>query len=146
MFNSKIFRQQGASEMTFASGASLVFQPGAAWKGTIGGTPTFSDAITTGQTVGSTLNGAGNLTEYKAGACLSFNLTGPSMTTFRFINGTSTPGILVGQDATSALWAPAGSLYIRISGASMAGLYINVSQDTAGGSTWNQFDKTSSLL
>ena len=145
MFNVRITRQHGGCEMSFASGASLNFSAGANWKGTIGGSPTFPENMSMSQTVGSNVNSGANLTEYKAGACLSFNLTGPSQTTFSFINGTSKPSILVGKDGTSALWAPPGSLYIRANGASIVKLYINVSQDTAGGSTWQGFDQVSGL-
>ena len=145
MFNTRIVRQHGGSEMSFASGASLNFAAGAAWTGNIGGSPAFPENMTFTQTVGSSVNSGANLTEYKAGACLSFNLTGPSQTTFRFINGTSKPSILVGKDGTSALWAYPGSLYIRANGASIVKLYINVSQDNTGGSTWQGFDQVSGL-
>lgn len=145
MFNTRIFRQAGGSEMTFASGTSLNFSAGAAWKGTIGGTPTFPDNVSIGGPTGSAVRGSGTLTTYQAGACLSFNVTGPSQTTFSFVNGTSKPSILVGKDGTSALWAPPGSLYIRANGGSVVKLYINVSQDNAGGSTWQGFDQVSGL-
>ncbi len=145
MFTTRIFRQQGGSEMTFASGTSLNFSTGGAWKGIIGGTPTFADGASIGGPTASAVRGTGTLTEYKAGACLSFNVTGPSQTTFSFINGASRPSILVGKDGTSALWAPPGSLYIRANGASVVKLYINVSQDNAGGSTWQGFDQVSGL-
>jgi hypothetical protein len=145
MFNSKIYRQPGGSEMTFASGASLTFAAGANWKGTIGGTPTFPEFVTITQTVGSAVRSTATLTEFKAGACLAFNTPGPSQMALRFINGASTAGIITGQDATSGLWAFPGTLYIRVSGASLATLYVNTSQDATGGSTWNAFDKTSGL-
>ncbi len=145
MFNTKIIRQHGACEMTLASGANLNFNTGANWTGTIGGTPTFPEFVTITPPTGSVVRTSATLTEYKAGACIAFNPPGPSQLAFRFVNGVSTPGIIAGQDATSALWAPAGTLYIRTSGASTTKLYINVSQDTAGGSTWQSFDQVSGL-
>lgn len=145
MYNSRIYRQQGASEMTFASGASLSFAAGANWTGTIGGTPTFPEFVTINQASGSSVRSSATLTEFKAGACLTFNTPGPSQMALRFINGDSTIGIITGQDATAGLWATPGTLYVRVSGASLATLYVNTSQDTTGGSTWAAFDKTSGL-
>lgn len=140
MYNTKVIRQQGGSELSFAAGASLTFAAGAQLSGAIGGTPTFSEGFNL--TTGSFIRSTGTLSTYQAGACLSFNVTGPSQTTFKFINGASTPAILMGSDKPT-INAPMGSLYIR-SGGSMSTLYINVTQD-ASGSTWFSFNRTSAV-
>jgi hypothetical protein len=140
VYNTKLIRQQGGSELSFASGASLTFATGAQLSGAIGGTPTFSEGVN--QSGGSDVYNSGTLVTYQAGACMSFNLTGPSQTTFKFINGTSTPAILMGSDKPTVN-APMGSLYIR-SGGSMSTLYINTTQD-ASGSTWLSFNRTSAV-
>ncbi len=142
MFNTKLIREQGGSELLFASGGSLTFAVGARLSGAIGGTPTFSEGV--GLTTGSEIYNSGTLNTYQAGACLSFNVTGPSQTTFFFVNGASKPAILVGKDAPTGLNAPMGSLYLRSSG-SMSTLYINTTQDAAG-STWTGFNRTSAPL
>lgn len=141
MFNTKVVRQQGGSEMSILSGGSITFAVGAQLGGTIGGTPNFVEGIS--QNGGSEVYKTGTITEYKAGACLAFNVTGPSQTTFKFVNGASTPAILVGKDAPGGLIAPMGSIYWRSSG-SMSELYINVTQD-ASGSTWSSFNRTSAV-
>ena len=140
MFNTKVFRQQGGSEMTVLSGGSFTFVAGAQLSGSPGGTITFSEGFN--QTGGSTVFTSGTLTEYKAGACFNFNVTGPSQTTFFFVNGASKPAILVGKDLPT-INAPMGSLYLRSSG-SMSTLYINTTQD-ASGSTWLSFNRTSAV-
>lgn len=142
MYNTRIARQAGGSELSFASGASLNFETGAMISGTIGGNPTFSDAVTLTQDAGSSVRSSGTLTTYQAGACLSFNLTGPSQTTFFLRSGTSNPAILVGKDKP-VVFAPQGSLYLRASG-SMSDLYIQTALDTPG-STWVSFNRTSGL-
>lgn len=138
MFNSKIVNQQGGSKLNLQSGASLTFAAGAQLGGTISGAIVFVEDFN--QNAGSTVYPSGALTEYKAGACINYNVTGPSQTTFKFVNGTSTPSILVGTDAPGSLRAPFGSLYIRSSG-SMSTLYINTTQDLTGGSTWLGFNR-----
>lgn len=140
MFNVKSIREQGGSELLIAAGGSVTFAAGAQLSGSPGGTITFSEGYS--QVGGSTVYVSGTLTEYKAGACLNFNVTGPSQTTFFFVNGTSTPAVLVGKDKPT-INAPMGSLYLRSSG-SMSDLYINVTQD-ASGSTWQSFNRTSAL-
>ena len=141
MFNTRVFRNQGGRELNVANGGSLTFATGAQLSGSIGGTITFSEGFN--QVGGSTVFTSGTLTEYKAGACFNFNVTGPSQTTFFFVNGASKPAVLVGKDAPTGLNAPMGSLYIR-SGGSMSTLYINVTQD-ASGSTWSSFNRTSAV-
>ncbi len=142
MFNNRITRQSSGSELSFASGASLNFAAGATITGNIGGTPTFSDAVTLTHNSGSSVRPSGTLTTYQAGACLSFNVTGPSQTTFFFVNGNSTPAFLVGVDKP-VIFAPQGSLYLR-AGGSMSTLYIQTALDTPG-STWVGFNRTSAL-
>jgi hypothetical protein len=142
MYNTRIVREAGGSELYFASGASLNFGTGAMISGTIGGNPTFSDAVTLTQDSGSSIRSSGTLTTYQVGACLSFNVTGPSQTTLFLNNGTSKPAILVGRDKP-VVYAPQGSLYLRASG-SMSDLYIQVALDTPG-STWVSFNRTSAL-
>lgn len=143
MFNSRINRQQGGSELSFASGASLNFVAGANISGSIGGTPTFSDGLTFTHASGSSsVRSSGTLDTFQAGACLSFNVTGPSQTTFYFVNGNSTPAILVGKDKP-VVFAPQGSLYLRASG-SMSTLYIQIALDSPG-STWAGLNRTSAL-
>lgn len=142
MFNNRITRQSSGSELSFASGASLNFAQGAMISGTIGGTPTFSDAITFTQNSGSSVRTNGTLVTYQAGACLSFNVTGPSQTTFFFVNGNSTPAFLVGVDKP-VITAPQGSLYLR-AGGSMSDLYMQTALDSPG-STWVSFNRTSAL-
>ncbi len=143
MFNARITRQGGGSELSFASGASLNFATGAQISGTIGGTPTFSEIANLTQNAGSAVHNSGTLTTYQAGACFSFNVTGPSQTTFFFKNTTaSNPAFLVGVDKP-VVTAPQGSLYLRASG-SMSDLYIQTALDSPG-STWVSFNRTSAL-
>lgn len=143
MFNARIIRQQGGSELSFASGASLNFATGANISGSIGGNPTFSDAVTFTHASGaSSVHTSGTLETYQAGACLSFNVTGPSQTTFFFVSRASQAAILVGVDKP-VIFAPQGSLYIR-AGGSMSTLYQQSALDTPG-STWLAFNRTSGL-
>ena len=141
MFTTRIVAQ-GGSEWTFGSGASLSFAAGAVISGTIGGTPTFADPITFTHSSGSSVRSSGTLETFQAGACFSFNVTGPSQTTFFFVNGNSTPAFLVGVDKP-VVFAPQGSLYLR-AGGSMSDLYIQTALDTPG-STWVSFNRTSPL-
>ena len=141
MFTTRIVAQ-GGSEWTFGSGASLRFAAGAVISGTIGGTPTFADPITFTHSSGSSVRSSGTLETFQAGACFSFNVTGPSQTTFFFVNGNSTPAFLVGVDKP-VVFAPQGSLYLR-AGGSMSDLYIQTALDTPG-STWVSFNRTSPL-
>ncbi len=142
MFTTRIVRQGGGSELSFASGASLHFDAGAIISGTIGGAPTFTDPITFSHTSGSSVRSSGTLETFQAGACFSFNVSGPSQTTLFFVNGNSTPAILVGVDKPT-IFAPQGSLYLR-AGGSMSDLYIQTALDTPG-STWVSFNRTSPL-
>jgi len=128
-YQSRIYRQQGGSEMTFASGASLTFEAGAKFTGT------FS------QGAGSVVYDSGALTTYQSGASFTFNTT-VSGTGFRFDIGGSTPSIGAGANVPTHS-APMGSLYIRANG-SISGLYINITQD-ANGSTWRLHQQGSAI-
>lgn len=131
MFTTRIYRQPGGSEMTFASGASLNFAAGAKLGGTLS------------QGAGSTVIESGALYTFQSGASVTFNVAAAtSNTSFRFVNGTSTPTIGVGPE-TPTHTAPMGSLYIRVNG-SITGLWINITQDISG-STWRSFQQGSAI-
>lgn len=129
-YQTRIYRQAGASEMTFASGASLTFEAGAKLNGS------FSFGA------GSDVLDSGHLTTYQEGASLTFN-TGVSGTGFRLAGqGASTPSIGYGPNVPTHT-APMGSIYIRANG-SISGLYVNITQDAAG-STWRGFQQGSAI-
>ena len=120
-YNSRIYREQGGSVMTFASGASLNFDAGAK----LGGTYSVG--------AGSHIYDSGALVTFQAGASLTINQSGPSATVLAFAAGTSLPSISAGEGVPTHT-AAMGSLYIRANG-SVSNIYQNTSQDAAG-SVW----------
>jgi len=132
MFNARIYRQQGGSEMTFAAGASLTFEAGAKISGT----------MTAG--AGSEVLESGRLQTFQAGASLTYNVAGAvSNTALRVVNGTSTMSIGFGPEAPTHL-ATTGSLYIRANG-SISGLFVAIGQDQTASSTWRAFQQGSAI-
>lgn len=128
-YQNRIYRQQGGSEMTFASGASLNFDAGAK----LGGTLSYG--------AGSDIIDSGRLVSFQAGASLTFN-TGVSGTAFRFDIGGSTPSIGAGPNVPTHTAVP-GSVYIRVNG-SMSGWFVNIGQDNAS-SSWRAFQQGSAI-
>lgn len=128
-YQNRIYRQQGGSEMTFASGASLNFDAGAK----LGGTLSYG--------AGSDIVDSGRLQSFQSGASFTFNTT-VSGTAFRFDIGGSTPSIGAGPNVPTHT-APMGSLYIRVNG-SMSGLFTQIGADAAG-STWRSFQQGSAI-
>jgi hypothetical protein len=116
MFNTKIVREQGGSELHIFSGGSVVLDAGAA------------------------LTQSG-LESFAAGASLNI-AAGPSVTVLSFTTGASAPGIYAGFDVPS-FKANMGSLYIRSQG-SISGLWVNITQDAAG-SSWRAFQQGSAI-
>lgn len=129
MFSTRIYRQHGGCEMSFASGASLNFAAGAK----MGGTFSFG--------AGSDILEAGHLTTYQATASLTINTT-VSGTAFAFDIGGSTPSIGAGANVPTHTAVP-GSVYIRANG-SMSGWFVNIGQDVAS-SVWRAFQQGSAI-
>ena len=122
-FNTRIYRQQGGSEMTVASGGSLNFEAG----GRLGGAPTI---------------GAGAALTVETGGSLNL-YSGVSGTAIQFAGqGASTPSLGWGPNVPTHS-APMGSLYLRANG-SISGLFINITQDAAG-STWRLHQQGSAI-
>lgn len=123
-YNGRIFREEGGSAMTFASGASLNFAAGAAFAGTFGGTLALG---------GSLPINSGAIVTVQSGGCATFNLSGAGAQTVAFSDGTLTPTISVGRNVPTHTTSP-GSLYIRSDG-SVSNWYYNISSG-ATGSVW----------
>lgn len=130
MFNTRIYRQTGGCEMTFASGASLTFESGTKFNGTWNLGP------------GSGVMESGRLETYQVGASLHINHTAPSSNVLAFKAGTSIASFFIGMDTPTHNATP-GSVYIRSQG-SMSGLYTNISQDSSG-SSWRGFQQGSAI-
>jgi len=128
MFNSRVSRQQGASEMTVASGGSLNVLAGGLLS--VAGTLAISGDQTI--TAGSQILSAGTLFTVQAGASVTIVST-VSGTGFRFDIGGSTPSIGAGGNVPTHTAVP-GSVYLRAAG-SVSGVYWNFGQDTAS-SQW----------
>lgn len=129
-YQNRIYRQQGGSEMTFASGASLNFEAGAKLAGTFA------------YGAGSEVHESGNLTTFQAGASITINTT-VSSTPLRFdIGGGSTPAFGAGANVPTHV-APMGSIYVRSAG-SMSGLFVQIGADSTG-STWRGFQQGSAI-
>jgi hypothetical protein len=127
MFNTKIYRQPGGSELTVASGGSINVLAG----GVISGiTP-----------AGSTVYQSGTLETFQTGASLTIN-TGVSGTGFRFDIGGSAPSFGAGANVPTHTAVP-GSVYLRANG-SMSGLFTNIGQDVAS-SSWRAFQQGSAI-
>lgn len=129
-YQNRIARQQGGSEMSFASGASLNFAAGAK----IGGTVSYG--------AGSEIYDSGHLQTFQVGASLAINHTAPSSNVLAFNAATSIAGFYMGMDAPTHVATP-GSVYIRSQG-SMSGLWTNISQDSSG-SSWRSFQQGSAI-
>lgn len=129
MFNTKIVRQHGGSELHVYSGGSLVFDAGATITG---------NRVESG---GSITRESGNLEKFNSGASLSID-AGPSKTVLVFSTGTSLPGLYAGFDVPSFV-ARAGSIYIRSQG-SISGMWTNITQDDSG-SSWRAFQQGSAI-
>lgn len=129
MFDVKVVRQTGGSELHVYSGGSITFDSGARLSGT------YSRAG------GSMIHKSGALEHFNSGASLTID-AGPSATVLAFSTGTSLPGLYAGRDVPSFV-APMGSIYIRSEG-SISGLWTNITQD-ASGSSWRAFQQGSAI-
>lgn len=129
-YNTRIRLQQGGSEFSLASGASLNFEAGAVL-GT-SGTLNLSGGYNLGQASAVALSGG--LTTYQTGASLTINHSASDNSTFK-MNGPNSVSVFfnIGRDAPAYSASP-GAVYFRSDG-SMSAFYFNISSGTTG-SVW----------
>lgn len=141
MYSGRIRRQQGGSEMSLASGASLNFESGAQLGGTIGGNPTFADrpVFSTGPTI--SVGGAASIAA--SGLKLGAEMAASGTATWEGVDFGNGLKLIISLAASRpSPSASPGSLMIHRSGPTGSGarLYINTSNDDGvsetGGSTW----------
>ena len=148
MFNTRIYRQPGGSEMTFGSGASLNLLDGAVFSnaGTVSGATDHSDVQTFSGGASFTSGASFASSSVKLGADIASSGVIGVFEVMDFGNGVKF-FLARTQNAPSAAGSP-GSLMIRLPGtgtpSSVVDLYIKRGDNSPASGNWVAFQTTAS--